>query len=528
MSTYTFRTTPMQHQARALHKLVENRGVAGLLMDPGTGKSKVVIDYLGMLWTKYGSQDWFVTAPLSALDGWPEQFETHLPEHIPYQLLHIGDGWRNPGPCLCRKKDGSPAPSCRHSVEEKAAYIATLADDRGQHGKLRVVLLNHDAFGGKKRPAHGADGRKLSTVTVWERLVSAIEKWAPDGGVIDESHRFKTHTSQRSTAGKRIAKHLPKRIVLTGTVAPRNLLDIFGQWQFLNASRFGTEWNAFRFRYARWGGYHDKEVMQWLETDDMRERILADAFVIKKEDALDLPPVSEPVIPVHLSKKEEDAYVDMGQEMLVELASGATAIAPIPLTKLLRQRQLTGGFVGYEDEDGSKAEERIGDSKARVCVDKLHSLVDAGEKVVVFAHFRPDLDVLEERCRKAFKKIPVYRIDGSTKKADRMAYRTGFRDHEGPAIFLAQMRTMSLGVNELVVAAYGIVYSMSERRDDFDQAIDRLDRQGQTRPVTIYHLVVPHSIDELMLHSHQDKLDLERVITTRADARRFLTLGRES
>ena len=106
-----------------------------------------------------------------------------------------------------------------------------------------------------------------------------------------------------------------------------------------------------------------------------------------------------------------------------------------------------------------------------------------------------------------------------------MASRTGFRDHEGPAVFVAQMRVMSLGVNELVVAAYGIVYSMSERRDDFDQALDRLDRKGQTRPVTIYHLLVPDSVDELMLKGHQDKLDLERVITTRKQAEHYLTLG---
>lgn len=506
MSSYTFRTTPMRHQYRALKKIVANHGVAGLLMDPGTGKSKVVVDYLGMLWTKHGSQDWLITAPLSALDGWPDQFAQHLPEDIPLELIWLGDG--------------------AGTIEEKAEQIKALAGDR-DHGKLRVVLLNHDAMS-NKRKAKGKDGKPLATVTLWDRIVGGIEKWHPDGMVIDESHRFKTHTSRRSSAAKRLAKTIEKRILLTGTVAPRNLLDIFGQWQALNPRRFGTDWNAFRFRYAKWGGYHDKEVVLWLNTDEMRRLILEDAFVVKKEEALDLPPVTETILPVRLSPKERKAYVEMGQEMLVELPSGGDAIAPIPLTKLLRQRQLTGGFVGYETEDGEKAEERLGDSKARVCMDKLTDLIEAGEKVVVFAHFRADLDILEEKARKAFKKTPVYRIDGSTKKKDRMSQRVAFRDHDGPAIFLAQMRTMSLGVNELVVASVGIIYSMSERRDDFDQAIDRLDRQGQTRPVTIYHLVVPQSVDELILRGHQDKLDLERVITTRDEARKYLTLGGEA
>lgn len=503
MNAYEFKTAPMDHQRRALRAIIERQGVCGLLMDPGTGKSKCVIDYLAMLTLAKGAQDWLIAAPLSALDGWPDQFDQHMPDTVEYELIWLGDG---------------PL-----TIEQKAQAIRDLPPK--DLPILRVVLINHDAFGSKAK-ATGKDGKKLATVTVWDRIVSAIEVWRPDGMVVDESHRLKTHTSKRSKAFARMAKAVPKRLLLTGTVAPRNLLDIFGQWQTLNRARYGTDWNTFRFRYAKWGGWMDKTPVLWLETDDMRSRILADAFVVKKEDALDLPPVTEVTLPVRLGAKERAAYVQMGSEMLVDLPSGGEAIAPIPITKMLRQRQLTGGFVGYETEDGHRAEERIGDSKARVCIDKLSNLVDAGEKVVIFAHFRPDLDIIEEKARKALPKdVPVWRVDGSTKKPDRMAARTGFRDHDGPAVFIAQMRVMSLGVNELVVAAYGIVYSMSERRDDFDQALDRLDRQGQTRPVTIYHLIVPDSVDELMLKGHQDKLDLERVITTRKQAEHYLTLG---
>jgi SNF2 family DNA or RNA helicase len=179
--------------------------------------------------------------------------------------------------------------------------------------------------------------------------------------------------------------------------------------------------------------------------------------------------------------------------------------------------------VGREADDGSTVEERLGESKARVAVDLITDLTAQGEKVVVFAHFRPDLDILQKRLEHLH--VPVFRIDGSTPKKDRMYCRTGFRDSNEAAVMLAQMRTMSLGVNELTVAAYGIVYSLSDRRDDFDQALDRLDRQGQTRPVTIYHLAVPKSVDEWMLRAHQQKLDLEAAIT-RKDAAHFMTLGR--
>lgn len=499
MASYTFLTKPMRHQVTALKKVVANEGVAGLLMDPGTGKSKVVVDYLGMLTQKYGTQSWLITAPLSALDGWPEQFDLHLPKEIDLDLIYLGDG--------------------AGSIEDKAERIRAL-NDRPPLG-LRVVLLNHDAFGSRARATK--NGKKLKTVSVWDRLVDAIEAWGPDGIAVDESHRIKTHTSNRTKAMERLARRAPKRLILTGTAAPRNPLDFFGQWLFLNRQRFGTDWNAFRFEYARWGGFHEKEPILWLNTADMRKKILADAIVVRKEDALDLPPVTEVPLPVRLSPKEAKAYVEMGTEMLVSLDNGEEAIAPIPITKMLRQRQLTGGFVGYEREDGGHDIERIGESKARVCMDKLSSLVEAGEKVVVFAHFRPDLDILQAKT--ASLKVPVWRVDGSTTKRERADARAGFRDHEGAAVFLAQMRTMSLGVNELSVACNAIFYSMSERRDDFDQAIDRLDRQGQTRPVTIWHLTVPDSVDELLLQGHQEKLALEHAITTRKEAEHYLTLG---
>lgn len=498
MTEYEFKTAPMAHQVDALRAIIDRQGVCALLLDPGTGKTKVVIDYMAMLYLARGVTDWLVTAPLSALDGWPEQLALHLPDHVTYETVWMGDG--------------------AGTIEDKAQAIREL--EPVDH--LRIVLINHDAFGSKVK-AKGKDGRRLATVTVWDRLVTAVEAWKPDGLVVDESHRMKRHTAHRSKALQRIARVIDRRLLLTGTVAPRNPLDLFGQWLILNPQRFGTDYNRFRFTYARWGGWMGKEPVAWINTDDLREKVLLDAIVVKKEDALDLPPVTEVVVAVHLSPAEERAYVQMGAEMLSTLPSGEVASAPIPLTRLLRQRQLTGGYVGREADDGSTVEERLGESKAKVAVDLITDLTAQGEKVVVFAHFRPDLDILEQRLI-ARLEVPIYRIDGSTPKDARMHSRRSFRDIDGPAVMLAQMRTMSLGVNELTVAAYGIVYSLSDRRDDFDQALDRLDRQGQSRPVTIYHLAVPRSVDEWMLRAHQQKLDLEAAIT-RKDAEHYMTLG---
>lgn len=494
---------PMEHQARGVKALIDSDGVHGLLMDPGTGKTRVVLDYLGMLYLAKGHLDVLIAAPLDALDTWPDQARQWLPKEIQDNLV------------VYTLDEGS--------ILDKAARISRLADRRNPD-KLRVILINHDAFKYK----HKANG--LKTVTVQDRMIEAVIAWRPDIAVYDESHRaLKTHDSNTSRAWKRIGRSIEKRIIMTGTPSPKTPLDVFGQWQFLNPKRFGTKWGMFRYTYANYGGYLGREIMSYKNLTRLQHEIAKDAIVVAKEDALDLPPLTELEVPVRLDAKEREAYLSMANEYLVELQDNAMSLATTTLTRVLRLRQITGGSVGYLGEDGKRITSDIGDSKLRVCISKTESLVEQGEKVVIFAHFIRDVHRISEGIDKALNgtrkkdRIPVYSVTGAAKKKDRARWRQDFKNHDGAAVFVAQMRTMSLAINEFVVASNVIFYSMSERRDDYDQAKDRLHRQGQTRPVTAYHLVVPHSIDKAVLDSHREKKRLEHIITGRAQE--ILTLG---
>lgn len=491
--TYAFREPkPFQHQVRALHKIAQTGGCTALVMDPGTGKTRVVVDYLGALATKHGPQDWLVTAPLSALDTWPDQFRQWLPEHLTYEVVEPTG-----------------------TVQEKAAAIKALSGSTPSTD-IRIVLLGHDVLA-QRHAAKGKDGKPLKSVSVRDRLVDAVKAWGPDGLVVDECHRLKGHASNRSVTHARIARHIPKRIGLTGTVAPNSPLDIFGQWQTINPRRFGTDWSTFKYTYAKWGGFGGNQPIRWINQTTMKKMVALDAIVVKKEDALDLPPVTEEVIHVHLSPKEEQAYQDMEEKAVVAL-EGEDGVAPSALVQWLRLRQITGGFLGYQDDYGRRKVAELGRSKAKVCIDKVTDLTAAGSKVVVFAHFIHDLDMIEAEIRKAYGKTPppVYRVSGDTPAKTRLAHRLAFRDKPGPAIFVAQVRTISLAVNELVVAHDAIMYSLSERRDDFLQAIDRLNRIGQVRPVTIWHMQVPDTIDGVILESHRNKTALETAILSYA------------
>lgn len=520
MTKYIYKTKPRKYQVEAIKFLIKNKGVGALLMDPGTGKTKVMIDYLGITYGRQGSLNVLVSAPLSALDTWVDEVRKHLgtlerggkTEDIPTRIFVLNAG----------------------SILDKSKFISELDFD---FEGITVVVVNHDAF----KYQHKVPG--LKTVTVRDRIIKAVaETWSPDIVIVDEMHRLKTHTSNLSSAFKKIGKSAFQRVGLTGTVAPHSPLDFFGQWQFINPRRFGESWQSFRYYYAIYGGYEGKQVIGFYgdRLKEMKEKISKDSFIIKKRDVLDLPKVTHVKVPVHLTT-ELKYYKEMGKEYISELPSGKMSISRNTLTKILRLRQITGGVLGYREylfnEDGSpildskglpkevSKTEDIGSSKLDTMMDKVETLVSAGKKQVIFAHFRRDVVRIVEECHKKFPDIPVYHIIGSTKGSSRLRQRKAFFHDEKPSIFVAQMRTVSLAINEFVVASYGHFYSYSQLRDDFIQAIDRLDRPGQQEPVTLYHYIVPHSIDAVILDSHREKGKLEAQVTRRA--REILTLGEE-
>lgn len=472
------------HQAQAVRHLARQGGGA-LLHDPGLGKTLTTITYLAALTKKHGTIDALICVPLAAIDTWPSEFAAHWPDDAgTYEIIVLDRG--------------------TGTIEQKAARIAALADEPDHEG-LRVVLINHDAFRSR------AKAKNTKTVTVQDRMIHAVLRWGPDVGVVDELHRIKSHTSNTGRAFAKMARAIPRRIGLTGTVTPRDPLDLFGQWLWINPQRFGTSWQHFRHRYAQYGGYMGHEVIRFQRLDEMRELLLNDAHIAKKEDALDLPPVTERVVPVRLSAKELRTYNEVANDMISHLEQG-TITSPSALTTTLRLRQLTGGHATVETAKGAREVHQIGTSKLDVCADLVQDLVAADEKVVIFAHFRADVAALAERMGKF--DVPVFEVTGDTSPKARLAAREEFRDHAGSAIFVAQQRTMSIAVNEFVAAANAIFYSLSERRDDLDQAKDRLNRFGQTRPVTLTFLAVPGSVDEAMIHAHRTKMSLERALTT--------------
>ena len=85
---YKFKSKPFAHQLKAL-KMSWNKEVFAYFMEMGTGKSKVLIDNIAMLYDKGKINGALIIAPKGVYKTWmDEQIPDHLPDHIEKKLYY--------------------------------------------------------------------------------------------------------------------------------------------------------------------------------------------------------------------------------------------------------------------------------------------------------------------------------------------------------------------------------------------------------------------------------------------------------
>jgi len=505
-----------RHQISGVKHLVAKRGVAALLFDPGTGKSAVVITYAALLAMKLQREvKVLVLAPLSALDSWTSQIERWTPGGVSYQSEALGGSIKRKADVLAARGRKPYKKPQSGSVKGHGTYwhgskwcTSHVAEDRGGDAKVTWLQMNYDSL--RSRSAI------TKTKNASDLIVDAVRRYDPDLIVFDESHLLKGPTSNTSRTAARLVDIAPRRVLLTGTVMPHSPLDVWSQWRIMDPMSFFVmtshgkqpmSFTAFKSRYAILGGFYGKEVLGFRRLDEMREIMSHRALVVRKEDALDLPAYQDIEVPVHLSTREQRSYDDMKKQLATMLADGKLASAPNRLTQMMRLRQITAGFL--PDDTGNLTP--LGDSKVRV-IDSLVNDTLAGEKrVVVFSHFRPEIDKLSQALARTGTQVMTITGDTSPQERTRMRQRFGSSSTER-MVMVAQTATMSMAVNELVTASHAIFASLSLQRDTQIQARDRLHRIGQNRHVTYYYALAPKTVDTVIHQVQQDRTDLEAAL----------------
>lgn len=460
---YKFKTKPYRYQLRALKKINDLDGIAGLFMEMGTGKTKIAIDWAGIGYHNTNINRVLVICPVSVMGVWKRQIKLHLPFFARVRLL-------------------------QGSSQERAAVIRWMI--KSPQPTQDWIIINYEGI-------WRGDGRN--------KIEDILERWAPDLVICDEAHRLKSNGAKQSKAAARIGRHARQRLILTGTPITKSPLDVFGEFRFLDDQIFGSNWYRFKNHYGVWGGYGHYQLRGYKHLKELITAVRDNTFRIKKAQAIDLPEKVSVTVPVEMGQKATQYYRQMAKQMIIEIEE-THATAAIVLVKILRLSQITSGFI--TDINGDI---RIfDDGKLRACLDLLEDILSAGQKVVIFVRFRKDIERLQEAIVNKFTLAPLI-LSGSVPMSKRDGIVERFHEDKTSKIFIAQIQAGSLGI-DLTPASVAIFYSLDYAYANYVQAQDRLHRIGQTSKVTYYHLVVPRSIDTLTLSILKEKGNIAEAI----------------
>lgn len=443
---------PFAHQVLAFNIGMQLTNYA-LLADMGVGKTLAMIAIAGARYNAGEIDRVLVVAPTSVVPVWPRELESFADFQFDAKALR-GTG----------------------------TLRARMVDEWDANGALKVAVTNYES--------------------TWRMpLFDALKDYV-DGGstliVCDESQRIKSPGAKQSKAMHALGEIAQYRAILTGTPVTQSPMDFFSQYKFLDQSIFGRSFASFRNRYARMGGFEGREIVAYLNLEELEERAHSIAYRIKRDDAVTLPGSVDVHRYCELEPKARKTYDHLKKVAIAELEGMAHVTADNVLTQLLRLQQLTGGSL--TDDDGKV--HLVSEAKAKLFNETLTDVLDAGDKAVVFARFTADLDVIEAAIKKA--KVGYAAIRGSTPMGNRGPEVDRFQEDPGCRVFVAQIQTAGLGIT-LTAASTAIFYGLDFSFANYDQALGRVDRIGQTRKVANIHLICEDTVDEVVLEALKRK-----------------------
>jgi SNF2 family DNA or RNA helicase len=313
--------------------------------------------------------------------------------------------------------------------------------------------------------------------------------------VLDEAQAIKNAQAQRTQAIRQL--QADTRIATTGTPIENHLGELWSLMRILNPGLLGSQ--------ERFG----KRFIAALERDPRapeREilRKLISPFLLRrmKSQVLDeLPPRTEIVLTIEPSPGEAALLAAVRRQALDRIAAGGVAEEGKRfhvLAELMRLRRAAchPSLVAPElNLTGAKLEH---------LVELVLELKDNRHRALVFSQFTDYLAIV----RKAFDDngISYQYLDGSTSPKNREIAVANFQNGLGD-VFLLSLKAGGVGLN-LTAADYVIHLDPWWNPAVEQQATDRAHRIGQTRPVTVYKLIVKGSIEEQILSLHGSKREL--------------------
>jgi SNF2 family DNA or RNA helicase len=502
---FTFKTKPLKHQLIAL-RYMYTVGSGGLLLDPGMGKSKVVLDYIKLM----GFKRTLVVCPKPLLFVWEDEAEIHrndLSVHVFGETMKV------------------PVKTVDEEGKKKTSYVVDL-DATWEREKVEIE--SHDV-----------------TVINYSRSVTFKDQLKAVGFEFIHLDEFliKDNSTERTKAMTDISKVIPYKCGGSGTLINNSVLDMYAPVRYLEPSLVGTNYYHFKDRYTISKGPKDsnvKFIVGYRDIDEARAILESCCIVMTKDEWLELPGKTFHKRYTQLSDEQRRIYSELSRNYTTQI-EGETLDIDNPLVMISKLYQVANGFV-YISKDREEAFEllpEIGDIEVKKAKDRktvfmpeqpkiaaLNSLLDnelKSRKAIIWFNMQAEYTLIHSLLESRGEKFST--IKGGEKHiGDKV--REFNRD---PTIrwLVCQAKSVNYGITVLGSSPdklesmnvealpdvspevfTEVFYSLNYSLEVFMQQQDRIHRIGQNHKCEYYLILTNTAVERSIEQILSDKVSI--------------------
>ena len=461
---YKFKLKPYKHQLTALEKSW-NKETYAYFMEMGTGKTKVLIDNMSMLYDKGKIDSALIIAPKGVVKTWYEQ---ELPTHLPNHVENVTVLWQS---------------NINKKQQEKLESLFEIET------ALHILIINVEA---------------LST----EKGVRFAQKFLNSHKVlmaIDESTTIKTPTAKRTKNIISLGRMAKYRRIMTGSPVTKNPLDLYTQCEFLDPWLLDfTSYYAFRNRYAEMETMHLRGrtiqvVSEFKNLGELSDTVKKFSYRVLKEDCLDLPPKNFIKRHIVLTSDQRKVYEQM-KKQAISVLNGKVSSTMTVLTQLMRLHQITCGH--FTADDGSV--QNLDNNRIKELMDILE---ETDGKAIIWANYQRDVNEIIKNIVKKYGEGSIVDYYGLTPQDERQDNIRKFQNGDECRFLVGTPQTGGYGIT-LTKANTVIYYSNGYDLEKRLQSEDRAHRIGQKKNVTYIDIICEDTVDEKIVKALRDKINI--------------------
>jgi DNA repair and recombination protein RAD54B len=378
-------------------------------------------------------------------------------------------------------------------------------------------------------------GKSYSVMIIgYEKLRSVQDELMKGGGIdiviADEGHRLKTAKNKSAQAIR--ALNTDRRVILSGTPLQNDLSEFFIMVDFINPGLLST-YNTFKKEFegpilkSRQPGASKRDV----ELGGAREEALSlitKQFILRRTAEL-LSKYLLPKTEYVLFCRPTDAQIQVYQHVLESPMFGkvlGSTEASLQLITILKKVCNAPSLLIKRQDQAAPTNPNIAQlldiippellqksplmasSKFRILNQMLrHLSATTKEKIVIVSNYTSTLDILGVHL--ASLDLPFLRLDGKTPAGKRQYLVDKFNRTPASATFafLLSAKSGGAGIN-LIGASRLVLFDVDWNPATDLQAMARIHRDGQKRPVKIYRFLMAGGMDEKIYQRQVSKMGL--------------------